>query len=195
MSPGGHLVTTAAACAAAAAAAGSLPLTAGVALGGFLIDVDHAADYVAFEGQRDLRPDTFLRYYLGGQVQRTVLLLHSYELVTALAVLAWWLASPLLAGYVLGACMHLALDIAYNGKLTPRNIWAFYSFGYRLVHRFEAAILLGPVRVGRLSRHFWGAFFHGLLPGRAPVIDSGRERCESSWSKMSRSSAGSSTIP
>lgn len=188
-------MTTAAACAVSAAATGSLPLTAGVAMGGFLIDVDHAADYFVFEGQRDLRPDTFLRYYLGGRVRRTVLVLHSYELMALLAALAWWLASPALAGYVLGASMHLALDIAYNGRLTPRNIWAFYSFGYRLAHRFEAATLLGPVRVGRLSRHFWAAFFHGVLPARARVIDSGRERCESSWSKMSRSSARSSTIP
>jgi hypothetical protein len=44
MSPGGHLVTTLAACAAGAAYSHSWPLVAGIAAGGFLIDVDHAVD-------------------------------------------------------------------------------------------------------------------------------------------------------
>jgi hypothetical protein len=57
-------VTTLAACAATATATGSVPLTLGVAAGGFLIDVDHALDYVLFDGQRDLRPASFLRYYV-----------------------------------------------------------------------------------------------------------------------------------
>ena len=64
MSPGGHLVTTAIAGAAVYAATGSAPLLTGLVAGGFLIDIDHALDYVLFEGQRDLRPGAFLRYYL-----------------------------------------------------------------------------------------------------------------------------------
>jgi len=78
MSPGGHLVTTVTACAAAAATTESWPLVAGLAAGGFWIDVDHAIDYVVFERQRDLRPGAFLRYYLEGRVRRTVLALHDY---------------------------------------------------------------------------------------------------------------------
>ena len=39
--------------------------------------------------------------------------------------------------------MHLALDLIFNGRLTPRSIVAFYSFAYRAAHRFEAARLLG----------------------------------------------------
>ena len=84
MSPGGHLVTTLAACGATAVVTGSLTLTVGVAAGGFLIDVDHAVDYVFFDRQRDLRPGAFLRYYLEGRVQRAVLVLHSYELFALL---------------------------------------------------------------------------------------------------------------
>src|SRR4029453_5850564 len=60
VSPGGHLVTTAVACAAVQASTGSAALTAGVAAGGFLIDVDHVLDYLAFERQRALRPAAFL---------------------------------------------------------------------------------------------------------------------------------------
>jgi hypothetical protein len=163
MSPGGHLVTTLAACGAAAFVTESLPLTGGVAVGGFLIDVDHALDYVFVDRQRDLRPSAFLRYYLEGQVQRAVLVLHSYELFAVLAALAWWWQTPALAGYLFGGLMHLALDIAFNGKLTPYSIWAFYSFAYRARYRFSAPALLGSggVKPKPMSRRFWSAFFRG----------------------------------
>ncbi|HXG16969.1 MAG TPA: hypothetical protein VNK50_12030 [Calidithermus sp.] len=164
MSPGGHLLTTLGACALSLAATREMPagealaLAAGIAAGGFLIDVDHAVDYVLFERQRDLRPGAFLRYYLGGRVRRTVLVLHSYELFALLAAVAWWLDAPALTGYLLGALMHLALDIAVNGEATPRSIAAFYSFAYRAVHGFDAGRLLAmaprPVPAG-----FWAAFF------------------------------------
>jgi hypothetical protein len=164
VSPGGHLVTTAAACAASLAVTGSLPLTAGIAVGGFLIDVDHAVDYVLFEGQRDLRPGAFLRYYLGGHFRRTVLLLHSYELFAVLGLAAWWTDALPLWGYLVGALMHLALDLIFNGELTPRSIGAFYSFSYRLAHGFEAQALLGPPQVRPPSPSFWVAFFAGARP-------------------------------
>src|SRR5262245_38084618 len=142
MSPGGHLLTTAAACAAAAVVTGSPALTAGVAAGGFFIDVDHVVDYALIGRRRDHRPAAFLRSSLEGRGRRLVLVLHSYELFALLGALAWWLAAPALTGYLLGALMHLALDLAFNGKLTPRSIWAFYSFAYRARHGFAAAALL-----------------------------------------------------
>jgi hypothetical protein len=160
VSPGGHLATTLVASAGAAAVTGSAPLVAGIAVGGFLIDLDHLTDYVLVEGQRDLRPGAFLHFYMEGHARRLVLPLHSYELFALLGVLAWWQASLPLSGYLIGALMHLALDIAFNGKLTPRSIGAFYSFGYRLAHRFDAAALLGraPREVPASS---WSAFFVG----------------------------------
>ena len=102
MSPGGHLVTTLAACAVGAAYSHSWPLVAGIAAGGFLIDVDHAVDYVLFDGQRDLRPGAFLRYYLNGHMRRTVLMLHSWELFAALGVTAWVTGWPWLVGWLVG---------------------------------------------------------------------------------------------
>jgi hypothetical protein len=160
VSPGGHLATTLLAAAGAAAVTGSASLTAGIAVGGFLIDVDHFTDYILVEGQRDLRPGAFLRFYVEGHARKLVLPLHSYELLGLLGVLAWWHASLALSGYLIGALMHLALDIAFNGKLTPRSIGAFYSFGYRLAHRFDAERLLGraPREVPAGS---WSAFFLG----------------------------------
>ena len=161
MSPGGHLVTTATVCAAAAVATESWPLVAGLALGGFWIDIDHAIDYVLVERQRDLRPGAFLRYYLEGRTRRTVLALHSYELFALLMVLAWTTGSPWLLGYLGGAAMHLALDIAFNGELTPRSIVAFYSFTYRAAHGFDAAQLLGSAPLRPVAGGFWAAFFGG----------------------------------
>jgi hypothetical protein len=191
MSPGGHLLTTTGACAAAAVLTGSAGLSAGIALGGFFIDVDHAVDYVLFERQADLRPGAFLRYYLEGRVQRLVLVLHSYELFVLLGVIAWWLQAPWLLGYLLGGLMHLALDIAFNGQLTPRSIWAFYSFIHRARHGFAAPRLLGERGMQPASARFWRDFFRGSRLQR--VVDSPAPPCESSWLKTNRSSAISST--
>jgi len=158
VSPGGHLLSTAAACVASAALTGSLPLTAGIAIGGFLIDVDHALDYVLVERQRDLRPAAFLRYYMERRPRRAVLVLHSYELFAILTALAWWLQPLPLWGYLLGGFMHLGLDIIFNGESVPRSISAFYSFTYRLAHRFDTRALLGDA-VPAMPHTFWGAFF------------------------------------
>src|SRR5215510_2578550 len=142
MSPGGHAVTTGVA-SAVAFLSGSLSLATAVAGGGFFIDVDHAVDYVLFNRQRDLRPNTFLRYYLEGRAKRVVLALHSWELFALLAAIASWTAWPLLWGYLGGAAMHLLLDIVFNGKLIPKSVVAFYSFIYRAAHSFDGAALLG----------------------------------------------------
>jgi hypothetical protein len=165
MSPGGHLVTTTAACAATAYATGSLPLAGAVFAGGFLIDLDHVVDYVVFEKQRDLRPAAFLRYYVEGHIRRAVLVLHSYELFLVLAALAWWAQSLLLSGYLVGALMHLALDIVFNGRITPYSIAAFYSFSYRLTHRFDAQALLGIAERSQ-GGSFWALFFSNGEPMR-----------------------------
>ena len=166
MSPGGHLVTTVAACAAAQALTGCWPLTAGVAAGGFLIDVDHAVDYLLFERSRALTPGAFLRHYVEGRTRHLVLLLHSYELFALLGLVAWWTGAVPLLGYLMGALMHLALDVIFNGQLTPRSIAAFYSFAYRASHRFDATALLGPP-VFAPAGSFWPAFFRGAVPGDA----------------------------
>jgi len=171
MSPGGHLVTTLAVCTAAAVSTESWPLVAGLAAGGFLIDVDHAIDYVVVERQRNLRPGAFLRYYMEGRVRRTVLALHSYELFAVLIALAWSTGNPWLLGYVGGALMHLALDLAFNGEYTPHSIVLFYSFIYRARHGFDAAQLLGSGTPRPLAAGFWRAFF-GAAQSAPAMLDS-----------------------
>jgi hypothetical protein len=171
MSPGGHLVTTVAACAATAYSTGSAPLAAAVFAGGFLIDLDHAVDYVVFEKQHNLWPGAFLRHYIEGRIRRAVLVLHSYELFAVLSAMVWWTQSPLLSGYLVGALMHLALDIVFNGRITPYSIAAFYSFSYRLAHRFDAEALLG-IKAHPVEGSFWAVFFsngEALQPLPSPL--------------------------
>jgi hypothetical protein len=161
MSPGGHLVTTTIACAAVYAGTGSAALTAGLAAGGFLIDVDHVLDYVLFERQRDLRPGTFLRYYVGGRPQRVVLLLHSYELLVLLAALAWITRVEWLWGWVLGMLLHLPLDIIFNGKFASGGLIHFYSFIVRARAGFRADRFTDRRPLPVAEDDFWGAFFRG----------------------------------
>ena len=103
---------TAIACAGVYAATGNAALTAGLAAGGFLIDVDHVVDYVLFERQRDLRPASFLRYYLDGNTKRVVLMLHSYELLVLSALLAWFLVYGFYFGFAEGTEKALVADLA-----------------------------------------------------------------------------------
>jgi hypothetical protein len=184
VTPGGHLVTTAAAAAAVYAGTGSLELTAGLAAGGFLIDVDHAVDYVLFDGQRDLRPATFLRHYNEGRFDRLVLLLHSYELAALFGVIAWLTNQVWLWGYVLGMALHLPLDVVFNGRYEPGGMLAFYSLTYRWRVRFRAERLLTRAYLGPTPPGFLAAFFVGpsvrrpepaqKSPGLAPrvILDS-----------------------
>lgn len=168
MSPGGHLVTTTIAGGAVLAATGSIPMTVGIAVGGCLIDLDHVVDYLTVERRREITPAAFLRYYTAGRAGRAVLALHSYELLLALAVLAWWLDSAWLAGYLAGAAMHLVLDIIFNGRLTPKSIFAFYSFGFRLAHGFDTEALFGSEpRIAPVG--FWRSFFLGARLARSRV--------------------------
>src|SRR5438093_2898785 len=173
MRPGGPLVTTAVACVGAATLTESWAVTAAVAAGGFFIDLDHAADYVLFERNRALTPDAFLRHYVEGRMRWAVLVLHSYELFALLGLIAWWTGSLWLWAYLWGATLHLALDLTFNGEVTPRSIVAFYSFAYRLAHRFDAERLLGPVDFEPAPAGFWAAFFAGGrvagVPAKPPL--------------------------
>ena len=161
MSPGGHLVTTAAACAAVYAGTGSPALTAGLAAGGFLIDVDHVIDYVLFERQRDLRPGSFLRYYVNGQARRVVLVLHSYELLALLAAVSWLTGIEWLWGWGFGMLLHLPLDVIFNGKFASGGLVHFYSFIVRARAGFLADRFTDRARRPVADDVFWGAFFKG----------------------------------
>ena len=161
MSPGGHLVTTVLACGAVYGVTGSSPLTAGLAAGGFFIDVDHALDYVLFERRFRFSPRAFLRHYLEGRARRLVLILHSWELMGLLALTALMTGSVWLWGYVLGMALHLPLDVKFNGRMTNQSLVPFYSFVYRWRRGFLSSRLIEQKPLARLHEGFWMIFFRG----------------------------------
>jgi hypothetical protein len=136
MKPSGHFATAVGAAGVTYAGTGSAELAVGVFTGGFLIDLDHFADYVLFERQVNLNPFRFLNYYHTAQFSWVVLGLHSYELMTCLTLLAAFTGWQWLIGYLLGAAMHLGFDIAVNGEVALLNPIRFYSFFYRLRYGF-----------------------------------------------------------
>lgn len=131
--------------------------------------MDHVVDYVLFERQRDLRPGSFLRYYLGGKVQRAVLVLHSYELLVLLAAIAWLTNVEWLWGWVLGMLLHLPLDIVFNGKFASGGLVHFYSFIVRARAGFRTDRFVDRRQRPVAAEDFWGPFFKGAqLAGDAP---------------------------
>jgi len=116
---------------------------------------------VLFERQRDLRPGSFLRYYLEGKVQRVVLVLHSYELLVLLAAIAWLTNVEWLWGWVFGMLLHLPLDIVFNGKFASGGLVHFYSFIVRARAGFRADRFTDRPRRPVPAEDFWGAFFTG----------------------------------
>ena len=81
---------------------------------------------------------------------------------------SWMVPAPWLVGYLLGAGLHLALDMIFNGEVVPRSIVAFYSVAYRAAHRFDARTLLGGVPLTPAGDRFWVAFFRGARAVGAP---------------------------
>ena len=130
-----------------------------------------------FERNRALTPDAFLRHYVEGRMRWAVLVLHSYELLALLAHIAWWTGSLWLTAYLWGASLHLALDLTFNGEVTPNSIVAFYSFTYRLSHGFDARRLLGR-DLAPAPASFWSAFFRG---GRPAVASSAQPLLARTW--------------
>ena len=180
MMPGGHLATSVALSAGAYAATGSATLAAGCFAGGFLIDFDHYLDYLVFERQwKRPNPADFLRYYFNCLPSKVVLPLHSVELMTALAIICHFSPHPLLSGYILGASMHLILDILVNGDHVLRMPILFYSFAYRASHRFLASALMDSVSIpANAGSHPWRDFFFRWLPRFQRVSKESQENLE-----------------
>lgn len=142
MHPAGHFATAAALSSGVFAATRSTAMTAGAFAGGFLIDLDHLFDYVTFNRQRNLHPSNFLRYYLRDRDFRWVVLpLHAYELMCALAAIAYFFPHPLLLGYLIGAALHMGLDVIFNQNVCKSSV-LFYSILYRAARGFSRERLI-----------------------------------------------------
>jgi hypothetical protein len=160
MMPGGHLATSLALAAASYAWTHSVEFTAGCVAGGFLIDVDHYLDYLFVEKQwRRPWPASFLSYYFHARPQRFVLLLHSYELMFVLGLSAITWGNQFLGGYLLGATLHVILDITVNGEHGLKRPVLFYFLAYRASRRFVAHDLLDARTRPEAGEHPFRDFF------------------------------------
>jgi hypothetical protein len=160
MMPGGHLATASGLGIGSYAITGSAELAVGCFAGGFLIDVDHYLDYLVFERQwRRPGPASFLRYYFRSMPRWLVLPLHSLELMAILTAVAVGIRSALLAGYLLGAAMHIGLDILINGDYALRQPILFYFFSYRAAQGFAAIKLLDVSVTPGAGEHPFRDFF------------------------------------
>jgi hypothetical protein len=90
-----------------------------------------------------------------------VLPLHSYELLALLLLAASLSHRDWLWGYVLGAALHLPLDIIFNGRLVPGGLVRFYSFACRARAGFLAERFADASRLAPLEESFWVSFFRG----------------------------------
>ena len=154
-----HFWTSLAAGGALYWATGSSSALAGSMIGGFLIDADHLIDQLwsirhgapfrREPSSLNLSPGPaqpirawFTTYLRPRQLLRLPLVFHSYELLSAIAVLTIWLRSPFLIGLMSGYVLHLLLDTIrhYHEFRSP----LFYLLTYRLSKRFERDRLIKP---------------------------------------------------
>jgi len=112
-------------------------------LGGFLIDLDHVLEYFLIFG-----PHFNFHYFIQGREflvsGKIYLLLHAWEWVLLLGVLAWLLrrqkkAAAIIITLALAMGIHLVSDCLIN-QYPPQ----FYSLIYRASQNFSAEKLLSP---------------------------------------------------
>lgn len=137
-----HAAVSAALSAAVYAATGSESAAWAALLSGVFIDLDHVADFLVLSGEK-FSVAGFFSWCEELRWQRIFLLLHSVELLALLGLLAWWRHSAVLAGVLLGAGSHLALDQVGNRTLKghKRSDW-FYFLCFRYRAGFRKARML-----------------------------------------------------
>jgi len=110
----------------------SWPMTASSLATGVFIDGDHLFDYIREYGWR-WNPRQFFRASYERKYKRVILLLHAWEWLPLLLLLAWWSGwNPWIVGLVIGWAQHLAADQLCNTYKT----WAYF-ITWRWRHRFD----------------------------------------------------------
>ena len=101
-------------------------------LSGIFIDLDHFYDYIREFGFPFKIKDFFKAAY-DSEISQCILVLHSWELLFPLGMIAWltnW--NPWITGVLLGFSQHIILDMLYNNEG-----FQSYSFLWRWKHNFE----------------------------------------------------------
>jgi hypothetical protein len=116
-------------------------------LGGYLIDADHIIDQLwsirhgaplrrPVKHRSGMLKAAGTRAWLADQVRprkllRLPLILHSYELLAAVAVLTLALSTPFLLGLLTGYVLHLALDMLRTTMSSGRRCFTCSHIDYR----------------------------------------------------------------
>jgi hypothetical protein len=137
----GHILTSVTVIGIVFGATHSISLSLGVASGSLLLDADHLLDYFFIDEQRSLNPIQFFKYYRKGFPLRRALVLHSYELLIILLIVSFLASNKALAGFAVGAFIHLAADILPRSNRSIRSRIQLYSFAYRWHHGFYSSRL------------------------------------------------------
>ncbi len=149
-----HFITSLAAGSALYLLTDSMSSFWGAMIGGFLIDADHVIDQLwaiqsdapyttkraAEMAKRHDWQGFIARYIRRRKLLRLPLIFHSYELLAALTILAFYLRSTFLLGLVIGYALHLALDMWRH--LHEFRSPFFYALLYRVVHGFRRERLI-----------------------------------------------------
>ncbi len=100
-------------------------------LTGVFIDIDHIVDYVAERG-RDFNIIDFFKVFYEDLTQKVYVLLHSWELMVTLFMVAWLTGWNVWAvGFLIGYGVHMIMD-----QFSAETIRA-YSLIWRVRHGFE----------------------------------------------------------
>jgi len=134
----GHVATSAAVLGVVFAVTNSMGFALGAAGGSLLLDIDHVLDYWLIDHQHSLNPVRFLNYYSRNLPLRRLLLLHSYEVLTVLAIFAWLTGTKAVGGFVAGAFIHLGTDILPRSEFGLWQRVKLYSLAYRWHQGFDS---------------------------------------------------------
>ena len=136
-----HLISAAPLSLGVGLVSGSVLAGAAAGLSAFLIDVDHALDYLLSNGRFQSLGHMF-DYCYSGKIRRNYLLLHGYELwLLGLLVLPRLIGPELALGVLSGWLLHLLLDQLFN----PAHPLAYFFF-YRLGVGFARERIKRPHR-------------------------------------------------
>lgn len=105
------------------------------------MDVDHVFDQVV-ENRRFDSLYRMIKVYKNSSMKIVIMFFHSWELVVALAALAFMTSDVITGAIAAGLGFHLLLDNVYYTLIKPRVKLFMYLFSYRIYNGFKASKLI-----------------------------------------------------
>jgi hypothetical protein len=133
-----HLYSSAVLGGMAFKASQSVGLSIATFLSGFLLDIDHIADFMFLSGE-NFTINNMFSWCDNGRWEKVFLLFHSYEFYFLLGVTTYFLPYKILIGFLCGTGLHLILDQIWNCHLRKDFLLSpwFYFLTYRVYAKFH----------------------------------------------------------